>query len=50
LYAAGFDCPSALVGISSDDLKASGLPIPLAQSLRNKLATPQPIGKSRCCR
>jgi hypothetical protein len=50
LYAAGFDCPSALVGISSDDLKASGLPIPLAQSLRNKLATPQQNGKLRCCR
>jgi len=32
LDAAGFDCPSAPVGISSDNLKASGLPIPLAQS------------------
>ena len=31
LDAAGFDCPSAPVGISSDNLKASGLPIPLAQ-------------------
>jgi len=50
LYATGFDCPSALVGISSDDLKASGLPIPLAQSLKNKLATQQQSGKLRCCR
>ncbi|KAL3931283.1 MAG: hypothetical protein SGARI_004247 [Bacillariaceae sp.] len=37
LFTKGFDSPSSLIGISSGDLKESGLSIPTAQTLSNKL-------------
>jgi hypothetical protein len=46
----GFDSPSTLMGISSADLQASHLAIPLAQSLSNKLKPQQQQnGELRCC-
>jgi hypothetical protein len=51
LFADGFNKPSTLIGITSADLKASGLKIAIAQSLSNLLA-PKPEqqnGKLRCC-
>jgi hypothetical protein len=49
LFNEGYDQPSTLIGITSADLKASGLKPAIAQSLSNKLKEPQPNGKLRCC-
>jgi hypothetical protein len=50
LHACGFVYPSALIGITSADLKESGLAVPLAYLLCNKLAKEQQQnGELRCC-
>jgi hypothetical protein len=50
LFDKAFDSPSTLLGISSADLQASGLAIPLAQLLSNKLKPQQQQdGELRCC-
>ena len=50
LFDKEYDFPSTLIGISSDDLKAIGLTIPVAQMLSNKLKErPQQNGELRCC-
>jgi hypothetical protein len=49
LFTKGFNKPSTLIGISSDDLNASGLTIPVAQTLSNKLKERQQQNGKLCC-
>jgi hypothetical protein len=48
LFNEGYDQPSTLIGITSADLKASGLKPAIAQSLSNKLKEQQQDGELRC--
>ena len=49
LFNEGYDQPSTLIGISSDQLERLGVSILLSVELSNKLKEPQPNGKLRCC-
>ena len=49
LFAKGFNKPSTLWGISSDDLKEVGFSIPVARYICNKLMIEQKQQQVRCC-